>query len=105
MIAKTMALMATSCFIGLGWAHTELNRASEIDLDGLKGVGPALTRQVLAEREKTPFKDWADVLERVRGLGPKKALQLSEQGLRVQGAPYPAPSPSMERVPQDAAAR
>jgi len=89
MIPKTTAVLVTGLFAGLCYAQIELNQASEIDLDGLKGIGPATTRQVLAERQKAPFKDWPDVLARIRGLGPHKATQLSDQGLRVEGAPYP----------------
>ena len=89
MIPKKTAVLVTGLFAGLCWADIELNTATEIDLDGLKGIGPATTRQVLAERQKAPFKDWPDVLARIRGLGPNKATQLSDQGLRVEGAPYP----------------
>lgn len=75
--------------IGLAWAQTlELNLATEITLDGLKGVGPALTREVLSERDKAAFKDWSDVTRRVKGIGPRKASQLSEQGVRVQGQAF-----------------
>jgi len=88
-------------FMGVGLASAQpidLNKASEIELDGLQGVGPALTRQVLAERDKAPFTDWADVTRRVKGIGPQKAQRLSEQGVRVQGqalADQPATKPPM----------
>ena len=67
----------------------ELERAREIDLDGLRGLGPATTRRILEERERQPFRDWKDLMQRTPGIGPKKAMQLSEQGLRVQGQPFP----------------
>lgn len=89
MIPKKTAVLVTGLFAGLCWADIELNTATEIDLDGLKGIGPATTRQVLAERQRAPFKDWPDVLARIRGLGPHKAMQLSDQGLSVGGTPYP----------------
>lgn len=74
---------------GLAGAQAiDLNQATEITLDGLKGVGPALTREVLSERDKAPFQDWNDVTRRVKGIGPRKASQLSEQGVRVQGQPF-----------------
>lgn len=87
--------------IGLLAAHTfafsqmppqtlDLASAREIDLDGLRGLGPATTRLILQERERQPFKDWKDLMRRTPGMGPKKAAQLSEQGLRVQGQPYPS---------------
>jgi len=82
MIPKTTAVLVTGLFAGLCFAQIELNQASEIELDSLKGIGPATTRQVLAERQKAPFKDWPDVLARIRGLGSPTAPQLSGQGLR-----------------------
>jgi competence protein ComEA len=95
MIPKTTAVLVTGLFAGLCYAQIELNQASEIDLDGLKGIGPATTRQVLAERQKAPFKDWPDVLARIRGLGQQKAASLSSQGLTVQGLPFsPTPHPN-----------
>lgn len=68
----------------------DLEHAREMDLDGLRGLGPATTRTMLQERERQPFRDWKDLMKRTPGIGPKKAAQLSDQGLRVQGKPYPA---------------
>ena len=98
MIHQAAAALVIGLCTGLAWAQIELNKASEIDLDGIKGIGPALTRQVLAERQKAPFQDWTDVRSRVKGLGPVKAAQLSEQGLRVNGEPYTAP-PNIKTAP------
>ena len=75
----------------LGAQTLDMAQARESDLDGLNGLGPATTRRVLQERERQPFRDWRDLMKRVPGIGPKKAAQLSEQGLRVQGQPFPAP--------------
>ena len=91
MCKKITFLLAAIGFAGLVCAQTELNQATEIELDGLNGLGPAVTRQILAERDKAPFKDWPDAMRRVKGIGPHKAARLSQQGLRVQGAPYPDP--------------
>jgi competence protein ComEA len=80
----SIALVTTVCS-GWAWAQVDLNKATEIELDGLKGLGPAMTRQIMDERQQKPFRDWPDVMERVQGIGTKKAASLSEQGLRVQG--------------------
>ncbi len=72
----------------------DLENARELDLDGLRWLGPASTRQILEERERRPFKDWQDLMQRSSGIGPRKAAQLSAQGLRVQGQPYPTPTPA-----------
>ena len=91
--------IASILLAGSAWAQVDLNQAKEMDLDGLNGVGPAMTRDIMNERQKTPFRDWADVKQRVKGIGPKKAASLSEQGLRVQGQPYgpAAATPSKKR--------
>lgn len=67
---------------------TDINQASEADLDSLKGVGPATTQRILAEREKAPFADWANLMARVKGLRPTTARKLSDQGLTVNGVPF-----------------
>lgn len=86
MLKKIMALLWAVGWLGLALAQTlELNKASEMELDGLKGVGPVLTREIMSQRQKAPFKDWADVTSRVKGMGPQKASSLSAQGVRVQG--------------------
>ena len=60
-------------------------KASEADLDGLRGVGPALTARILAQRAQAPFADWADLQRRVKGIRPTTARRLAEQGLTVGG--------------------
>lgn len=91
---KAIAIKAIAVSISFGlmasvaWAQVDLNKATEIELDGLKGLGPAITRQIMNERQKAPFRDWPDVMQRVKGIGPKKAAGLSEQGIRVQGQSY-----------------
>lgn len=87
-IAITVTIPMVSLLVGAAWAQVDLNQATEIELDGLKGLGPATTRQVLDERQKAPFRDWPDVMQRIKGIGPKKAASLSEQGIRVQGQAY-----------------
>jgi competence protein ComEA len=72
----------------------DANHASEAELDGVKGLGPGSTRVILQERNRAPFRDWADFIARVKGLGPARATALSEAGLTVDGRPYePAPVP------------
>ena len=73
---------------GQAWATVEINQASEADLDGLRGLGPATTRQILGEREKAAFRTWAELLARIKGLGQAKARELSAQGLRVNGEAF-----------------
>lgn len=72
----------------------EVNQASAAELDGLRGVGPGLSTPMLDERAKAPFKDWADLTARIKGLGPRNAARLSDQGLRVNGQAYERPAPA-----------
>ena len=74
--------------LALAFAGVDVNQASEADLDGVKGLGPATTRLILAERKKADFKSWADLISRVKGLGQNSAAKLSEAGLIVGGVSY-----------------
>jgi competence protein ComEA len=86
---KVTGVLLAIGFAGLTWAQQiDLNKATEVELDALKGVGPVLTKAVMDERKKAPFKDWEDATNRVKGLGTQKAISLSEQGVRVQGSAY-----------------
>jgi hypothetical protein len=46
---------------------------------------PAKTKAILDERKKGEFKDWADLEQRVKGIGGKNAAKLSAAGLVVNG--------------------
>ena len=72
-------------------APLEINQASRAQLESLPGLGPALTERILLARQQQPFADWPDLRRRVKGLGPRLAVRLSAQGLRVQGLGYEAP--------------
>ena len=80
------------------WA-LDLNLATEAELDGLKGMGPSLSRKVLAAREIRTFTDWADFRQRVSGIGIAKVRQFSEQGLTVAGQVFSeAPPPAKDQT-------
>jgi len=84
----TLALGATLA------AHAlEINKANQAELESLKGVGPAMATRILDERKTGDYKNWAELIERVKGVGPKSAAKLSEAGLTVQGAAYTAAVP------------
>ena len=73
------------------WAVPDVNRASLAELESLPGIGPGASARILEERQKGPFKDWADLIRRVKGLGAVSATRLSAAGLTVDGASYAAP--------------
>ncbi|MBW3534000.1 MAG: ComEA family DNA-binding protein [Gemmatimonadetes bacterium] len=71
------------------------NVASEVELDRLPGVGPAVARALVESREREgPFRG-AEDLERVRGVGPATVAKLAEHlefgaaglAVRVVGGP------------------
>ncbi|UUZ57109.1 DUF655 domain-containing protein [Massilia sp. H-1] len=68
------ALIATT---GFAFAQVDVNKADTAALDSVKGVGPAMSKQILDERAKGEFKDWADFQKRVKGVGDKRAAKLS----------------------------
>jgi competence protein ComEA len=83
-IVSVMVALASS----LAMAAVDVNKASVADLDSIKGIGPGTSAKVLKAREQAAFKDWSDLIQRVGGIGPKKAAQLSDNGLTVNGQTY-----------------
>jgi competence protein ComEA len=67
---------------------TEVNTATQADLEKVRGIGTSLSKRLIDERTKKAFADWSDLAERVRGVGPSSAQKLSEAGLKVNGKPY-----------------
>lgn len=82
--------VAAMCVASLALAAVDVNQASEAELDGVKGIGPATTKLILQERQTAPFTDWADFTKRVKGIGAKRASKLSGEGLVVNGKPWDA---------------
>jgi competence protein ComEA len=79
--------------LGFALAQVEVNKADQAAFDGIKGIGPSTSIAIIAERGKGGgFKDWADFQARVKGVGEKSAIRLSEAGLTVNGLSKPAPA-------------
>ena len=87
MFKKLFAFFAAMSLVA-AFAAVDVNKGSEAELDGIKGLGPAPSKQIMAERKKAEFKNWDDLISRVKGLGDKTAAKLSEGGLTVGGASY-----------------
>jgi competence protein ComEA len=86
-------LLAIAAFIatmGFAFAQVDVNKADQAALDGVKGIGPAISKRIIDERKKGgDFKDWADFEKRVKGIGDKSAAKLSQAGLVVNGQSKP----------------
>jgi competence protein ComEA len=78
-----LVLVAATAF-----AAVDVNKATQAELESIKGIGPAISGKILDERKKAPFKDWNDVIERVKGVGGHGATRFSSGGLTVDGAAY-----------------
>lgn len=91
MIKKlVLAVAALLASTGIAFAQVDVNKADAAALDGIKGVGPSMSKMILDERAKGEFKDWADFQGRIKGVKGKKAMKLSEAGLVVNGKPMEA---------------
>jgi competence protein ComEA len=69
-------------------AAVDVNKATDAQLDSVKGIGPATTKLITAERKKGEFKDWEDFISRVKGIGEARAQKLSAEGLTVNGKAF-----------------
>jgi len=91
-------LLACFAFIltmGMAFAQVEVNKADQSALDGVKGIGPSISKAIIAERTKGgEFKDWADLQKRVKGIGDKNSVKLSQAGLLVNGQGKPGAAPA-----------
>ena len=79
-------------------AAVDVNKATAAELDGIKGIGPSLSGNIVDERKKSNFKDWADFISRVKGMGDKNAAKFSSEGLTVNGASLKGEAPAAAKA-------
>jgi competence protein ComEA len=78
-------------FFSLGaQAAVDANKATQAELETIKGIGPALSAKILDARKASSFKDWNDLVDRVGGVGPSNATRFSQAGLTVNDTAYVA---------------
>jgi competence protein ComEA len=82
------ALLAFAAATAL--AAIDVNQADQATLESIKGIGPALSGKILDERKKGSFKDWNDLMRRVKGVAAGNAARLSNDGLTVNGSAFSA---------------
>ena len=101
MIKKLLLAIATLvATMGFAFAQVDVNKADQAALDGVKGIGPKTSKVIIDERTKGgAFKDWADFEKRVKGVGKKNAVKLSQAGLTVNGQALPAASAPAASAP------
>ena len=100
-LAALFALIAATAF-----AAVDVNKATQAELEGVKGIGPAIAGKILDERKKGSFKDWTDLVDRVKGVGDANAAKFSAEGLTVNGSGFKgaAAKPAAEAKPAAKAA-
>ena len=97
MFKKLLFVVAAMVMMmGAAFADVDVNKADQAALDGIKGIGPAKSIAIIAERSKNgTFKDWSDFETRVKGIGDKNSVKLSAAGLTVNGQPKPGTAPKV----------
>lgn len=87
MFKKLLAFFAAMSLVA-AFAAVDVNKATEAELDGIKGIGPVTSKLIMTERKKGEFKNWDDFITRVKGVGDASAAKFSAEGLTVGGAAY-----------------
>lgn len=99
LFAALLALIAAAAF-----AAVDANKADQAALESIKGIGPSISTKIIEERKKSPFKDWSDMVGRVKGIGEGNAARFSSEGLTVNGVAFKsAPTKTDEKKPAKAA--
>lgn len=103
MLKKLLALLAM-LYAAAAFAAVDVNTAKASDLDGVKGIGPVMSKRILDERRKGKFKDWPDMIARVKGLGDNSASKLSSEGLTVNGETFTSAAATKKEEKKEAKA-
>ena len=89
-IVTTLLAFSSALACTTGFAAVDANKASQAELEAVKGIGPSLATRILDGRKASPYVDWVDFAGRVKGVGPGNAARFSAEGLTVAGTPYTA---------------
>jgi len=85
LLTTVLALLSVAAF-----AAVDVNKASQAELESIKGIGPSMSVRILDARKSGAFKDWADVQARVKGVRDGNSAKFSADGLTVNGAAFKA---------------
>jgi competence protein ComEA len=105
MLKKILAILAM-LYAAVAFAAVDVNKATATELDGIKGIGPVMSKRIMDERKKGDFKNWDDLITRVKGIAPTTAAKFSAGGLTVKGEEFKpvAPSKAEEKAAKEAKA-
>lgn len=90
---RRLVIAALAAFAFNAMAAVEVNQASQAELETVKGIGPGLSGKIVEARKAGAFKSWADMVERVPGIGEGNASRFSQAGLTVAGAAFGGAAP------------
>lgn len=90
MFKKLLCVLAMLFATATAWAAVDVNKADQAALESVKGIGTKVSVRILDERKKGQFKDWTDLMSRVKGIKEGAATRLSKEGLTVNGASFEA---------------
>jgi len=85
LLTAVLALLSAAAF-----AAVDVNKASQAELESIKGIGPSMSVRILDARKSGAFKDWADMQARVKGVRDGNSAKFSADGLTVNGAAFKA---------------
>ncbi len=88
MFKKLLCAFAMLCATLSAFAAAEINKADQATLESVRGIGTKMSTRILDERKKGEFKNWADLMSRVKGIKEGSAAKLSKEGLTVNGASF-----------------
>ncbi len=85
---RNLFISLLAAFALNAFAAVDINRATQAELETVKGIGPSLSTKILEARKAGEFKSWGDMVDRVSGVGPGNAARFSQNGLTVAGVAY-----------------
>lgn len=94
MFKKLLCVLAMLFATATAWAAVDVNKADQAALESVKGIGTKVSARILDERKKGQFKDWTDLMSRVKGIKEGAATRLSKEGLTVNGTSFDAAAPA-----------
>jgi competence protein ComEA len=98
MFKKLLCVFAMLFATVTAFAAVDVNKADQATLESVKGIGTKVSVRIIDERKKGQFKDWADLMVRVKGIKEGAATKLSKEGLTVNGASFnTAPAPAAKK--------
>lgn len=89
-IIKAILTTALALLSAAAFAVVDVNKASQAELESIKGIGPSMSAKILDARKTGSFKDWSDLQSRVKGVRDGNSAKFSADGLTVNGAAFSA---------------